>query len=223
MSDLHILEQQLQYEFSDKSLLILALTHRSTGGLNNERLEFLGDAVLGMIVAKALYHHYPDKNEGALSCLRSTLVNGDTIAECARFLTITDYLKVGVGEEKTGGRYRTSLLSCAFEAVVGAVFLDSDWERCSQVVLQWYDAFDPGWKERKPMKDAKSQLQEWCQAQQCELPVYECSVSGLDHEQVFSVQCRVIDKDHMTSAKSSSRRKAEQLAAIKFLEWLDEK
>lgn len=218
MDTLKTLQDQLNYQFKNGALLVQALSHRSVNRLHNERLEFLGDAILDFIIADELYRHFPSYDEGQLSCSRSALVNGVYLAECARYLTLNHYLILGVGEEKSGGRERQSLLANAFEAVVGAIYLDSDITICRKVVLEWYQRFDPDWINRTPVKDAKSELQEWCQSKGMALPHYQCDVKGPAHEQIFMVVCRITDLDYEATATSTTRRKAEQLAAQQYME-----
>ena len=138
MPDTSRLQRALGYEFIDPHLLSLALTHRSAGGRNNERLEFLGDSIVNHIIAEALYHQFPRSREGDMSRMRASLVKGDTLAEVARELQLGEYLQLGPGERKSGGHRRGSILADAFEAVVGAILLDSNVERCRQCVLAWF-------------------------------------------------------------------------------------
>lgn len=216
------LEQTLGYTFRARALLQRALTHRSLSGANNERLEFLGDAILSAIMAEALYQQFPNAREGKLSRLRSSLVNGETLARIARTLTLSDHVRLGSGEQKSGGQFRESILSDALEAVIGAVYLDSDFNQTRQVVLTWYHACYDDLSAVEPTKDAKSRLQEWLQAKKYPLPTYDASVSGEAHQQVFAVRCTVAGLSIETEGVSSSRRKAEQIAAEKFLEQLDD-
>jgi len=163
-NDLDKLQERLGYQFSDVSLLENALTHRSMAGLNNERLEFLGDAVLSHIVAEELYRRYPKAREGELSRMRSSLVKGDRIVELAKSLNLSSYLRLGIGEQKSGGQHRQSILADAFEAIIGAVYLDGGIEACRSSVLRWYGEGIESLSRVTPEKDAKSALQEWLQA-----------------------------------------------------------
>jgi ribonuclease III len=218
MSDLKTLEEEITYTFNNKKLLALALTHRSIRGEHNERLEFLGDAIINFLIADTLYQHYPDLREGELSCLRSDLVSGVRMADLARCLKLGDYLHLGAGERNSGGAERTSILADAIEALIGAIYLDSDIKRCSEVVLDWFVTHFQGLSDLKPYKDAKSSLQEWVQARKLPLPIYMATVSGEAHQQVFCVVCKLEGLSYETIGESSSRRKAEQIAAEAYLE-----
>lgn len=219
---LHNLEQSLNYTFKNQSLLRLALTHRSMRGNNNERLEFLGDAILSYIIAEELYRRFPELREGRLSRLRSSLVNGQVLAEIGRRLSLGNCLKLGAGELKTGGRDRDSILADAIEAIIGAMYLDGGIKECRQCVLSWYG--EEGFQnvsQDQFHKDPKSILQEWLQARKQPLPTYEFSVSGEAHKQTFEVICTVEGMHLQTKGTSTSRRKAEQIAASLFLDKLN--
>lgn len=209
----------LGYAFRDARLLDEALTHRSATGHNNERLEFLGDAILNFVIAAELYRRYPQATEGELSRLRATLVKRDTLAGLARGLTLGEYLHLGSGELKSGGFRRDSILADALEAVFGAVYLDSDMATCQHLILQLYRAPLTDLPTAAELKDPKTRLQEYLQAQQRGLPVYSVvAVTGEAHAQSFTVECRV---DQLrTVAVGSSRRRAEQEAARQALELL---
>jgi ribonuclease-3 len=215
------LTRKLNYAFSDIKLLRAAITHRSTGETNNERLEFLGDSVLNFVIAAELYNRFPKAKEGDLTRLRAHLVRGETVAEIARDLGIGEYLSLGIGEQKSGGYKRESILSDAMEAIIGAIYLDSNLDSCRTRILTWYDsrlnALIPGASE----KDAKTQLQEYCQARHCPLPEYHVlEISGDPHEPTFRVECRVSLLKIFTIGVANSRRKAEQNAADAALEKL---
>ncbi len=209
---------KLGFRFNNPNLLRFALTHRSAEGINNERLEFLGDSALGFIIAGALYERFPQADEGVLSRLRATLVNQTSLAEIARSIDLGDYLILGVGELRSGGYRRDSILSDALEAVIGAVFQDQGYEVCRQWVLNLFAAsFDrltgADWK-----KDPKTQLQELMQARGLELPTYQLlSLSGQPHAQSFAVECRVPLPVEPSSGMGSSRKRAEQQAAQNML------
>jgi len=210
--ELASLEDQLGYHFKDTTLLRTALTHRSAASRNNERMEFLGDAVLG----------FPTATEGALSRLRAGLVKGDTLADIATQLQFGEYLILGSGELKSGGFRRRSILSDAFEAVIGAIYLDSDIETVRQCVLPFFkprlDQCDPA----AVKKDAKTRLQEYLQSRGHALPEYSvCCISGEAHKQTFEVECRLAELDIISHGQGSSRRKAEQQAAKNALELLE--
>lgn len=221
MADTARLQRALAYHFTDPQLLSLALTHRSVGGRNNERLEFLGDSILNHIIAESLYHRFPGSREGDLSRMRSSLVRGDTLARVARELDLGDYLLLGAGERKSGGHRRDSILADALEAVVGAILLDSDVEQCRRCVLALFgprlDALGPDSAD----KDAKTQLQEFLQGRGYSLPEYELlGVQGEAHKQQFLVACRLQQPRLTVEGEGSSRRRAEQAAARDALEKL---
>ena len=204
---------ELAYRFRDPALAQLALTHRSVGRPNNERLEFLGDALLGAIVAEMLYEAHPHASEGELSRLRAQMVNGQALAVVARELQLGDELKLGPGELKSGGFRRDSILADAFEALVAAVYLDAGFAACREVVQGLFRRR----VEELPRssKDAKTRLQEWLQGRGLPLPQYELVDSrGEDHAKIFEVRC-VVDAPLPMRAEASgpSRRAAEQDAA----------
>lgn len=204
---------KLSYRFSDPALAQLALTHRSIGKPNNERMEFLGDALLGAVIAQMLYEAHPKASEGELSRLRAQLVNGQALAIIARELELGDELKLGPGELKSGGFRRESILADAFEALIAAVYLDGGFEACNRVVRELFqpriDALP------KSSKDAKTRLQEWLQGRGLALPAYELRAShGEDHAKIFDVSCTIVEPLPITAAASGpSRRAAEQDAA----------
>ncbi|MDE2087742.1 MAG: ribonuclease III [Xanthomonadaceae bacterium] len=203
----------LNYRFRDPSLAALALTHRSVGKPNNERLEFLGDALLGAFVAEMLYEAHPKASEGELSRLRAQLVNGQALAAIARELELGDALKLGPGELKSGGFRRDSILADALEASLAAVFLDGGLEACRQVVRALVG--ERVLALQRSSKDAKTRLQEWLQGHGHALPQYELVDSrGEDHAKIFDVRCTVSEPHpHSAEASGPSRRQAEQDAA----------
>ncbi len=202
------------HSFSDASLFSLALIHRSSGSPNNERLEFLGDAILDVVIGEALYRKFPKATEGELSRLRANLVNGNSLAQMSKNLDVGEHLKLGVGERKSGGRKRTSILANTFEAIIGAVYLDSNFVQVEKVVLQLFQAELEAMQLGEKMKDPKTELQELLQARKKALPVYEVEkVTGEAHNQLFYVKCLVADYDRLSRGKSVSRRGAEQSAA----------
>ncbi len=219
--DFRPLYQVIGYQFKDKALIVRALSHRSVGKRNNERLEFLGDAVLGYVIAQALFEQFPDDNEGKLSRYRSLLVRGETLAELAVEFRLGDYLNLGSGELKSGGYRRASILSDAMEAIIGAIVLDSDIETARKCVLSWFkDRIAT--VDQKVLKDPKSRLQEFLQARKMALPEYSIlSIEGKEHNQTFHIQCKIAALNLVTRASGSSRRNAEQQAAIYALEKLD--
>jgi ribonuclease III len=204
---------ELAYHFRDASLAELALTHRSAGKPNNERMEFLGDALLGAIVAEMLYETHPKATEGEMSRLRAQLVNGQALASLARGLELGDKLKLGSGELKSGGFRRDSILADAFEALVAAVYLDGGFAACRETVRILFA--DLVASLPRSSKDAKTRLQEWLQANGWPLPLYELvATEGEDHARIFDVNCVVAEPMAITaSGRGSSRRLAEQDAA----------
>ena len=208
--------------FSDKTLLDLALTHRSVGGRNNERLEFLGDALINACVADALYRRHGELEEGDLSRLRASLVNQEALAEVARELDLGSYLSLGPGELKSGGHRRASILADALEAVIGAVFLDAGFEAAHGVVLKLLESRLAAPLSTEALKDSKTRLQEVLQARDLALPVYAVeSVRGEPHKQTFRVSCNVQSLDIRTEGEGGSRRNAEQEAARHALERIE--
>lgn len=215
------LYRKLGYRFSNEALLEQALTHRSVGKRNNERLEFLGDSILSFVISTDLYHRFPEIDEGRLSRIRASLVKGETLAKLAVELSLGDFLHLGSGELKSGGFRRASILADALESVFGAVYLDSDIATVERLILRLFDErlqkLDPG----KALKDPKTRLQEYLQAQQQPLPVYEVvDVRGKSHNQHFTISCRVEILPEAVLAEGTSRRKAEQQAAEEALRQL---
>ena len=206
--------QKIGYTFQSQALLDLALRHRSCGKSNNERIEFLGDSIVNFIIAEALYEKFPAAAEGDLSRIRSSLVSGEALAKLSKQFDLGDYLSLGVGELKSGGHKRPSILAGAVEAVIGAIFKDSNFETCRACVLQWYDSRLEGLKLTDQFVDAKTQLQEHLQSLQLPLPKYEVTDTfGEAHNQTFIVECHASPLGEPVVAKGTSRRKAEQKAA----------
>lgn len=214
---------RIGHRFNAPQLLAQALTHRSAGAAHNERLEFLGDALVNLVVAEALYLRWPRADEGALTRARAELVRESALAAIARELDLGPRLTLGPGELKSGGHRRDSILADALEAVVAAIHLDSDFDHCREVVLPWFEpAFAALPPPHKVGKDAKTRLQEWLQARQRALPVYELvSESGDDHAKVFRVACALAEPAFRAEGEGSSRRAAEQVAAESVLGQLD--
>ena len=213
------LERSLDYTFADQGLLQQALTHRSAGSRNNERLEFLGDAILGGVIAAELYRRYPGAKEGELSRLRANLVRRESLAEIAQLLDLGSYLTLGAGERKSGGHRRDSILSDTVEALLGAIFLDSDFTVCQSCILRLFSARLDSLSDVASLKDAKTRLQEYLQSRHQPLPEYTVkTVSGEAHAQFFRVEC-VVDDIGLPPGKGqgSSRRQAEQHAAADLL------
>jgi len=213
------LEKSLGYSFADVSLLRQALTHRSAGSRNNERLEFLGDAILGCVIAGELYQRYPHAREGMLSRLRSTLVRRESLAKIAHGLQLGEYLQLGFGERRSGGHARDSILSDALEAIFGAIYLDSDFTVVRDCILSLFVERLESVSRAATLKDSKTRLQEYLQALHKPLPAYDVvEVSGEAHNQSFRVACRVEDLDVVPSeGHGGSRRLAEQDAAERML------
>ncbi|HEY4128214.1 MAG TPA: ribonuclease III [Gammaproteobacteria bacterium] len=219
IQDRAALLRALGRSFSDPELLTLALTHRSAGGRNNERLEFLGDALINACVAEALYHRHPDLEEGDLSRLRASLVNQETLAELGREMDLGSYLILGPGELKSGGFRRASILADAIEGVVGAVFLDAGFDATRQVILRMLESRLAAPLSTDELKDPKTRLQEVLQARELPLPVYAVeSVRGEPHKQTFRVSCSIEPLKIRTEGEAGSRRAAEQEAARNALE-----
>ena len=212
------LQQVLGYSFSDPALLRCAVTHRSAGSNNNERLEFLGDAVLGMVIAEQLYRTFPQAREGELSRLRATLVKKPALAGLARELGLGEYLRLGPGELKSGGFRRDSILADALEAIAGAIYLDGGFDAVRRWLLGLYQSLLADLPGLGELKAPKSRLQEFLQSRRQALPEYEIvAVTGRSHDQVFEVVCRVGEGTHQTTGRGSSRRAAEQQAAEDML------
>jgi ribonuclease-3 len=213
------LARHLGYVPADAALFERALTHRSAASAHNERLEFLGDAVLNLVVAAELYERFPEADEGALSRLRASLVSGSPLARVALHWQLGEALRLGSGELKTGGFRRESILADALEAVCGALYLDAGLERARPLILQLLaPALEP-LVASDALKDAKTRLQEWLQARGAPLPRYTLEqVSGESHEQHFTVRCDTVEPVASALGEGSSRRRAEQIAAQKVLE-----
>lgn len=216
------LQDRLQYQFSDPQLLTLALSHRSCGSNNNERLEFLGDAVLGMAISSFLFKRFPEAREGDLSRIRSQLVRAESLAEIARELDLGPELLLGPGEMKSGGHRRDSILGDTVEALLGAVFLDQGLVAVEACIQNWFSASLNTLTLDTPVKDAKTALQEWLQARGKPLPEYlVVKIEGEDHSRLFTMSCTIDAVEETAQATASSRRKAEQLVAEKLVKKLE--
>lgn len=214
------LERSIAYQFRDRELLVQALTHRSYGATNNERLEFIGDGLVNAVVAQLLYSAHPDLDEGSLSRLRSKLVSRDGLSVIAKRFDLGPLLQLGAGERKSGGRHRDSILADAVEAIAGAILMDTDFGRASEIVSAWFHD-DVASLDTSSTRDAKTLLQEWLQGKGYSLPTYSVvSVSGEDHNQQFEVSCHTEVGDLVSYGRASSRKKAEQAAAADLLERL---
>jgi ribonuclease III len=203
------------HAFADASLLAQALSHRSAGSPHNERLEFLGDALLNLIIAEQLYARWPKADEGSMTRARAELVRESALAAVARRLDLGPRLTLGPGEMKTGGHRRDSILADALEAVIAALYLDGGFDACRRTVLPW---FEPLLAALPPLhqvgKDAKTRLQEWLQGRQRALPTYTLlEESGDDHDKRFRVGCTLVELNIATEGSGTSRRAAEQAAA----------
>ena len=215
------LKQTLGYEPTDLAWFEVALTHRSAGGANNERLEFLGDAVLSLISAQYLIERFPDANEGTLSRLRASMVSGEFLAQQAAAVQLGELLILGPGELKSGGYRRESILADALEALCGAVYLDGGLEAARDAMLRWLASGLPDEALLDELKDPKTRLQELLQARGLPLPRYSIeSVEGELHAQQFRVTCEVDALLARAEGAGSSRRRAEQAAAARVLEQL---
>lgn len=221
MESLAVLTQRIDYTFNDIDYLQTALTHRSAQSNNNERMEFLGDAILSYLISIELYRRFPEAQEGELSRLRASLVKGETLAKVANEMNLGDFLTMGSGELKSGGYRRSSTLADAFEAVIGAVYLDGGLDAASQFINRFFsqrlDECDPN----KAQKDPKTRLQEYLQGLNRPLPDYDVvETKGKAHNQTFKVECRVVGLQEPVYGGGTSRRKAEQMAAEAALELL---
>lgn len=211
---LHLLERALGYKFTERGLLQQAVTHRSFGTPHYERLEFLGDSMLNCVIAAQLYARFPALREGDLSRLRANLVRQDTLHQIADALKLGDYLRLGEGELKSGGFRRPSILADAFEATLGAIFLDGGFIEVEKVIVALYTAMLEAIDPRNTGKDPKTVLQEILQGKHLGLPVYALvSTHGEAHAQKFEVECNVLDLKVRSTGSGSSRRAAEQEAA----------
>ena len=210
--------QKLEYEFKQAKLLKIALTHRSKGGEHNERLEFLGDAVVNFVIAEILYQQFPKATEGELSRWRASLVNRDTLAELAKEFELGRYLFLGPGELRSGGSERQSILSCAMEAIIGAVYMDGGFEAVQAKIGAWYEPLLHSLSSAASHKDPKTLLQEYLQSRRMSLPIYAVDkIEGEAHQQLFTISCQVEGIKEKTLGKGTSRRRAEQDAAQAML------
>ena len=212
------LKESLGYEFSDHTLLAQALTHRSAANRNNERLEFLGDAVLDFVVSDIVFERHPDADEGELSRLRASLVRDSTLAELATEIALGEHLILGAGERRSGGHQRASILADALEAIFGAIFLDKGFDAARSVVRAAFEERANRLPDPDELKDPKTRLQEWLQGDGHALPSYTTEqISGKAHRQVFDVSCRIAAFDLVTRGRGLSRRDADQDAASNML------
>lgn len=221
-TDYKSLCRALQYEFKAPDYLAQALTHRSAASRNNERLEFLGDALLSYVIAETLYQRFPEASEGQLTRLRASLVKKETLAEIARQLKLGDYLILGGGELKSGGWRRASILADAMEALLGAIYLDSEIAECRRVLLALWEERLSQLTLKAVSKDPKTLLQEYLQGRKFGLPDYQVvSITGDAHDQVFIVECSLPGMSINVSGSGKSRRHAEQAAAQSALQQIN--
>lgn len=222
MHSLGNLENALDYQFNNRALLERAVTHRSHNAQHNERLEFLGDSVLNFVVASLLYQRFDKVDEGDLSRLRASLVKQSALAQIAITLNLSEYLRLGEGELKSGGFRRPSILSDALEAIFGAVYLDGGFDSAYHVIKHQYTPILSTVNPQTLGKDPKTLLQELLQSARLDLPVYSVvATHGAAHSQVFEVECSIPVLDIRVSASGASRRAAEQLTATQALAIID--
>ncbi len=216
------LAKSLSYEFNDVYLLQQALTHRSCPGANNERLEFLGDAVLDFVISDFVFRSHTNAPEGDLSRLRASLVKDTSLAELASEMGLGEHLILGGGERKTGGHRRDSILADALEAIFGAVYIDAGFAAAAGVIERAFGDRLMNLPAVEELRDPKTRLQEWLQGRAFGLPEYELSqVSGKAHQQVFEVNCSVRDGAMTSTGTGSTRRSAEQESAVRMLAQLN--
>jgi len=221
---LESLSQKLGHRFTHPDLLRSAITHRSRGRMHNERLEFLGDSILNFTIASELYHRFPKAREGDLTRMRALLVRGETLAQIARDLSLGEYLHLGLGERKSGGQQRESILADALEAIIGALYLEGGFPLCHSRILVWFESRLENLTPGTSQKDAKTRLQEYLQSKREALPEYQIvEVSGDAHNPLFKVQCVVRILNKPVFGIANSRRKAEQAAADQALEILNDR
>jgi ribonuclease-3 len=211
------------YRFRQVNLLEQALTHRSySRQLNNERLEFLGDSILNLIISNHIYNRFSNADEGDLSRIRASLVKQETLAQVARQFNLGDHIHLGGGELKSGGFRRASILADALEALIGAIYLDSDYAQTETTVLHLFQEQLQNTDADANLRDPKTRLQEYLQAKKNNLPSYQVEqITGKSHDQVFTVTCKLDDLELQSKGKGSSRKKAEQEAAQEILNLLD--
>lgn len=217
------LQDRLQHRFVQLPLLELALTHRSFSSQHNERLEFLGDSVLNLAVSRMLYLALSDQPEGDLSRVRANLVKQDTLHRLAVDLGLTGMIRLGEGEMRSGGQQRPSILADALEAVIGAVFLDAGYQAAESLVLRLLEKVAISPTMSAAAKDPKTELQEWLQGKRMQLPIYRVvGTTGAAHQQIFDVECEIVELKQTQRGIGNSRRSGEQSAATAMLQWLQE-
>ncbi|MBC7435438.1 MAG: ribonuclease III [Bdellovibrionales bacterium] len=215
------LQARLQHQFSDPKLLARALTHRSFSSDHNERLEFLGDSVLSLAVSALIYDRLRDLPEGELSRVRANLVKQETLHQLAAGLGLSDLLRLGEGEARSGGQKRPSILADALEALIGAVFLDAGYLAAEALVRRLFSAVEISPQMQATAKDPKTELQEWLQGRKMKLPLYRVVATlGAAHKQTFDVECEIAELGHAERGIGGSRRAGEQAAATAMLAYL---
>lgn len=213
-----VLAKKLGLFFNQPELFKKALTHRSMGSKNNERFEYLGDSILGFVIAEKLFDMFPSASEGDLSRLRASLVNQGSLAELAKKHSVGDFLILGSGELKSGGFRRDSILSDALEAIMGAFLKDQGTEACQQWILKIFEEKLANIDLNKPQKDPKTTLQELLQSRQTDLPIYTLvKMTGAAHQQIFNVSCSTVLMGDECIGQGVSRKKAEQASAEKMI------
>jgi len=218
------LQDRLQHQFSNPALLGRAVTHRSFSADHNERLEFLGDAVLNLAVADLLYERLSNLPEGDLSRIRANLVKQDTLHQLATDLGLPDVIRLGEGEVRSGGSRRPSILGDALEAVIGAVYLDAGFAAAQSLVHRLFHAVEINPQMQASAKDAKTELQEWLQGRKMKLPLYRVvGTLGVAHKQTFDVECEIVELNLTERGIGASRRAGEQAAATTMLQTLKTK
>jgi len=216
------LQVRLQHQFAKPALLVRAVTHRSFSADHNERLEFLGDAVLNLAVADLLYDRLSDLPEGDLSRIRANLVKQDTLHQLAADLGLSEVVRLGEGEVRSGGSKRPSILADALEAVIGAVYLDAGFAAAQSLVQRLFHAVEINPQMQASAKDAKTELQEWLQGRKMKLPLYRVvGTLGVAHKQTFDVECEIVELNLTERGIGASRRAGEQAAAAAMLQTLN--
>lgn len=223
--DFNQLYTSIDYRFKDESYLVRALTHRSKGKKNYERLEFLGDSILGFVMAEIVFNKFPDEDEGKLTQIRTKLIKGKTLSKMAKSMDLAEHIILGASEQSGGGHKRDRILEDVFESIIGAIYLDSDFVTVKQRVLNWYkEILENLNSDTAGIKDNKSKLQEILLQNAYTLPVYNILKSeGKDHEQIFTIEAICEPLDLRVESKADTRKKAEQLAAGQLIDILAEK
>lgn len=209
------------HSFCQEALIIQALTHPSAGPIHNERLEFIGDSIVNLVIGEALYHLHPNQPEGELSRWRAALVQRETLAEIAKEWQLDQFLILGPGEKKTQGQLRASNLANAVEAIIGAIYLDAGFEKVKAVILKTYEKRLSHPEIANIKKDPKTELQEYLQAKQIPLPRYQLvKTTGQEHESIFYIQCLIPQLQFQATGSGTSKKRAEQDAAAKMIQQL---